>query len=94
MSKIKILVIEDEIIIADHLCDILNELGYECFEPAINYTEAIDSLKTNQPDVAIIDIQLGGKKTGIDLAEYINENYNFPFIFLTSNSDPLTIEKA
>lgn len=94
MKKIKIHVIENEVIIADNLCDTLEELGYECFEPSLNYSDAVESLKTNQPDIAIIDIQLGGKKTGIDLAQHINDNYKLPFIFLTSNTDPLTINQA
>tara|TARA_R110001583_G_scaffold40488_3_gene129269 strand:+ start:4562 stop:5281 length:720 start_codon:yes stop_codon:yes gene_type:complete len=94
MEKISVLVVEDEIIIADNLCDILEELGYNALEPALNYTEAMLQIKTEQPDIAILDIALGGKKTGIDLAAEIRKNYNFPFIFLTSNTDPLTVEKA
>lgn len=94
MEKIKVLVVEDEIIIADHLCDILDELGYSALEPAINYSEAIAQISSEVPDIAILDIELGGRKTGIDLAKYIIENYNFPFIFLTSNTDPQTVEKA
>ncbi len=94
MSKIKILVVEDEIIIADNICDTLNVLGYEALEPAISYTEAIESIERDVPDIAILDIQLSGKKTGIDLAKKIKEEYNFPFIFLTSNSDITTVNEA
>ncbi|MEW4923216.1 response regulator [Algibacter sp. 2305UL17-15] len=94
MDKVKILVVEDEIIIADNICDSLNDLGYEALEPAINYTEAIDVIENNYPDIAILDIQLSGKKTGIDLAKKINRDYKFPFIFLTSNSDLATINEA
>jgi len=94
MEKIKILVVEDEIIIADHLCDTLEDLGYLPLEPAINYSDAITQISDEIPDIAILDIELGGRKSGIDLAQYIIENYNFPFIFLTSNTDPQTVEKA
>lgn len=94
MSKVKILVVEDEIVIADNICDSLDELGYEVFEPAINYTEAVELLKTERPDIAMLDIQLAGSKDGIDLAWHIKENYNIPFIFLTSNADPRTVERA
>ena len=65
MDKIKILVVEDEIIIADNLCDVIEELGYEALEPALNYTEALEFIQEKKPDLAILDIQLGGKKTGI-----------------------------
>lgn len=94
MSKVKILVVEDEIVIADNICDILDELGYEVFEPAINYTEALELLETEQPDLAMLDIQLAGAKDGIDLAWKIKEDHDIPFIFLTSNADPRTIERA
>ncbi len=76
MSKVKILVVEDEIIIADHICDTLEALGYEALEPVINYTEAIESIETEKPDIAILDIQLSGRKTGIDIAEKIRNKYD------------------
>ncbi|MCC1484137.1 LytR/AlgR family response regulator transcription factor [Winogradskyella immobilis] len=94
MSKVKILVVEDEIIIADNICDTLNSLGYKALEPAVNYTEAIELIENENPDIAILDIQLSGQKTGIDLAKKIKEDYNFPFIFLTSNADVSTVNEA
>ncbi len=94
MSKIKILVVEDEIVIADNICAILEDLGYEVLEPAIHYDEALETIKEELPDLAILDIQLGGRKDGIDLAWKIKEEYEFPFIFLTSNADAATVERA
>ena len=94
MAKIKILVVEDEILIADNICDTLEGLGYEPLEPAISFTEAVEIIDNDKPDLAILDIQLSGKKTGIDLAEFITKNYKFPFIFLTSNSDEATLSEA
>ncbi|WP_299015657.1 response regulator [uncultured Polaribacter sp.] len=94
MGKVKILVVEDELIIADNICDTLIDLGYNALEPAINYTEAIATIEKEKPDIAILDIQLSGKKTGIDIAKKIIESYNFPFIFLTSNSDQFTLNQA
>lgn len=94
MDKVKILVVEDEMIIADNICDALEELGYQALEPAISYTEAIGRIEEEKPDIAILDIQLSGKKTGIDIAKKIRESYHFPFIFLTSNADSLTLNLA
>ncbi|MFN0728321.1 LytR/AlgR family response regulator transcription factor [Polaribacter gochangensis] len=94
MNKVKILVVEDEVIIADHICDSLEELGYEPLEPAISYTEAIETIEAEKPDIAILDVQLAGKRTGIDLAKTIKEKYDFPFIFLTSNADAATVNLA
>ena len=94
MKKIKVLVVEDEVIIADDICRNLKDLGYLVTDPAICFTEAVSTLENENPDIAILDIQLSGKKTGIDVAQQINENYNIPFIFLTANSDIDTVSKA
>lgn len=94
MDKIKILVVEDEVIIADNICDILEELGYEALFPVISYAQAVESLERNQPDMVLLDIQLSGSKDGIDLAWKIKEDYDIPFIFLTSNADKITIDRA
>lgn len=94
MPKIKILVVEDEIVIADDICDTLRELDYELLEPALNYTEALQTLEKEQPDLALLDIQLGGQKDGIDLAWKIKEDFDIPFIFLTSNADAATVNRA
>lgn len=94
MEKVKIIVVEDEILIADNICDALEDLGYEVLEPAISYSEAVQRIEDEQPDIAILDIQLSGSKSGIDLAKKINESYHFPFIFLTSNADVATVTEA
>jgi len=94
MQNVKILIVEDELIIAEHIADSLNELGYEVMEPVINYTEALASIENEIPDLALLDVQLSGRRSGIDLAERINELYHFPFIFLTSNSDGVTVSAA
>ena len=94
MGKVKIVVVEDEIIIADHLCETLEGLGYETFEPAISFTEGKELIDEVRPDIVILDIHLSGRKDGIDLAQYIRENHDIPFIFLTSFSDKATLERA
>jgi len=94
MDKVKVLVVEDQIIIADNICNVIEKLGYYALEPAINYTEASELIKSESPDIAILDIQLSGSKTGIDLAKDIQEENKFPFIFLTSNADKDTLNEA
>ncbi len=94
MEKVTIMVVEDEIVIADNICRTLKKLGYNTLEPVINYTEAVELLQHEQPDLVLLDIQLAGSKDGIDLAWKIKEDYNIPFIFLTSNADPRTVERA
>ena len=94
MEKVKILVVEDEMIIADIIVSALESFGYNPLEPAITYSEAVDTIEENKPDIGIFDIQLSGRKTGIDLARTVNEKYNFPFLFLTSFSDKNTLNEA
>lgn len=94
MGKVKIQVVEDEIVIADNICNILEKLGYEVLEPVINYSEAVEQLEKECPDLSLLDIQLAGSKDGIDLAWKIKEDFNIPFIFLTSNTDPRTVGRA
>ena len=94
MPRIKIGIIEDEMVIARTIESTLDELGYECCGPASGYGEALELLETDKPDLVLLDINLSGKKDGIDLAEKINLLYQIPFIFLTANSDMATIELA
>ena len=94
MSKIKIGIVEDEAIIADNLSNTLMHLGYDVAEPAASYAEAIIMIETEKPDLLLLDIQLKGKKDGIDLAMKIKEDYCLPFIFLTANADAATVQRA
>ena len=94
MSKVKILVVEDELIIAEDIRMMLEDLGYEVIGTVPNYSEAIELIDKNLPDVVLIDILLSGEKDGITLAETIREKYNLPFIFITSHSDTATVERA
>ena len=91
---IKILIVEDNVIIADDMQSMLEEIGYEVVDNVIVYEQAIEVLKNNHVDLVLIDIILASDKTGIDLGKHIRQNYNIPFIFVTSNSDKATVENA
>ncbi len=90
----KVLVVEDEMIIAMSLSDTLEELGYQVLGTCDSFEETIQVLEQELPDVALVDIKLKGDKTGIDIGKVINERFQIPFIFLTSNSDKATIDQA
>ena len=94
MNKIKIGVVEDEVIIADSICAVLRQLGYDTTEPATSYSEALDMIESEKPDLLLLDINLAGSKDGIQLAAEIKVRYDLPFIFLTANSDSATVERA
>jgi CheY-like chemotaxis protein len=76
----KIGIVEDELIIADSIAKLLQEMNYAVTEPAISFAEAVEMLEEEKPDLVLVDIQLRGKKDGIDLALYINEHCGIPFI--------------
>lgn len=93
-QPIKILIVEDNVIIADDMQSMLEEIGYEIVDNVIVYEQAVDVLKNNHIDLVLIDIILASDKTGIDLGKHIRDTYNIPFIFVTSNSDRATVENA
>lgn len=94
MLKIKIGVVEDEMIIAATITNTLKKLNYNVATTASNYQEAIKMIEQEQPQLLLLDINLGGQKDGIDIAAYVRTNYNLPIIFLTANSDTATIQRA
>lgn len=93
-EPIKILIVEDNVIIADDMQSMLEEIGYEIVDNVIVYEQAVEVLKNNHVDLVLIDIILASDKTGIDLGKHIRDVYNIPFIFVTSNSDRATVENA
>ena len=94
MEKVKVLVVEDETIIAESIISMIEKMGYEYIGTAIRAKEAFDIAKEKKPDIALLDIHLKGEKTGIWLAEQIKNELDIPYIFMTSFSDRQTIEQA
>lgn len=90
----KVIIVEDEFVIAETISNSIKEMGYDVLDPVSNFTEAIELIEEKLPDIGILDIQLAGKKTGIDLAQVINDKYHFPFIFLTSKTDQFSLQEA
>lgn len=90
--KSRILIVEDEILIALSVKRMLES----CFssEIANDYEEAKLLLSHKLFDLVLIDISLSGEKTGLDLAQFINDNISIPFIFTTALTDPGTLEKV
>ncbi len=94
MSSKRILIVEDEFIIAQNLTQILVELGYVVSGHAFDAAEALEILQKGQTDLALLDINLGAGMDGIALAAEIRRDFALPFIFLTSHSDKQTIDRA
>lgn len=94
MSKGKILIVEDEVIIAQDLQDILELQDYEVSAIAYTYDQAITALAAHEFDLAFLDISLRGPGNGLEVADVINKKYKIPFIFLTSFSDSESIAQV
>ncbi|MBO6514928.1 MAG: response regulator [Bacteroidia bacterium] len=91
--KTKILIVEDDPIIAEDLQATLNEFGYEALEPADNADAALKSVRINEPDLCMLDVHLGHEIDGIQLADMINKDHNIPIVFLTAFNDRSTIDR-
>jgi len=90
----RILIVEDDPLIAEDIAESLKEIGYEIAGIAYDSTEALELIGGLNPDIAILDINLDSEKDGIEIAGHIKEHHSFPFIFLTSYADKNTIERA
>ena len=89
----KILVVEDDPFVADDLVDKLTGLEYRVTAVAESYELALEAVEREKPDLALLDIELKGNKTGIDLGKELSKK-DIPFIYLTSIQDMSTYLKA
>lgn len=94
MSEIRVLIVEDEVLIAEDIADSLNAIDYQVAGVAYSSEKALEFLKKAHPDIVLLDIQIKGSMNGIELAHLINQDYRLPFIFLTSFADKNTVESA
>lgn len=76
---IKILVVEDEIIVALDIEKTLLKLGFKVTNKVTNYDDAIKSVKKNKPDIVLMDIKLKNSKDGIETAKDIQKNLKYTY---------------
>ena len=92
-SKKKILIVEDENIVAMDIRKMLLESGYEITSMISSGEEAIINVRENKPDLILMDIVLKGKMTGIDASRIISQYFDIPIIYLTAlSSDDSLLE--
>lgn len=94
MNKIKILVVEDEAIIAKNIESKLLKAGYDVVDTVYTGNDAVKSALEKNPDIILLDIKLKGETGGIEAAEKIKQVKDIPVIYLTSYTDEDTFEKA
>jgi len=94
MSKPEIMIVEDELLIAEDIKICLRNSGYNISATAVSGKETLDKIKLKQPDLILMDIKLSGEMDGIETTRKINSLYNIPIVYLTANADKLTAYKA
>jgi len=87
----RILIVEDEFITARDLQEIVGKCGHECVGKADTYEKALHLIKTEEPEIALVDISLKGSKDGIQFARTLREEFNIIIIFVTAYADPKTL---
>ena len=94
MNPIKILVVEDEIIVAEDIAGRLKKLGYAVTATVASGEEALEKVAENRPDLVLMDIVLKGEMDGVTAAEKIRTRVDVPTVFLTAYADDKTLERA
>ncbi len=91
---VKLLLVEDEFLIAEFLQMNLESLGYQVCELVGTGEEAIELAEKEQPDIVLMDIHLSGEIDGIEAALEIHQRFQIPIIFMTGYFDEKTMAQA
>lgn len=94
MNKIRIVILEDEFIVAEDISSLLTEYGYDIARVFDNGEEAVKNILESPPDLLLVDIHLAGAMTGIELVQKVKESFAIPVIYITANSEPGTYQLA
>lgn len=92
-KQLKILIVEDQFVEANHLRLMLKKAGHSVIGMARSVSDAKYYIAEQRPELVLLDIFLSGKETGIDLAEILKDD-NIPFIYLSANSNEEVLSKA
>jgi PAS domain S-box-containing protein len=93
-KKVKILVVEDEILTAENIRIVLESSGYGVLPLLATGEEAVQSVRETLPDLVLMDIKLEGEMDGIEASRRVRELADVPIIYLTAYSDEQTLERA
>ena len=93
-SKPRVLIVEDEILIAEELKVRLSLLGFSVIAAVESGEEGIAIATRERPDLVLMDIRLKGKKDGVQAAEEIHGQVDVPVVYLTAYSDRLTVDRV
>jgi len=90
----KVLIVEDEPLIAKEIAFNLQDYGYDIAGVAHSYEKALTILQNREVDIALLDIAIKGTRNGIELGELLKAKYQIPFLFLSSYCDDDTVQEA
>jgi len=91
---LRILIVEDERIVAADLQQMLRELGYDAYAVAASGADALAIARQTRPDIALMDIRIRGLLDGIETAAQLRREFNTAVIFLTAHTDDDTLQRA
>jgi len=93
-QKHKILIVEDDLVIAKNLQMMLKKMDYQVAQVLDSGEALLEALQQEIPDLILLDINLAGALDGIETAQQLKKTFDIPFIFLTALSDRPTLERA
>lgn len=91
---IKVLIVEDEVIVAEEISADLEDYGFKITEIAISSEECFSAIENDVPHIILMDINIKGNKDGIETAKLIHQTSTIPVIYLTANTDSATFKRA
>lgn len=94
MKDIKILIVEDEVLIAEHIKDYLTGFGFSEIYLAHSKNAAFEAIEHLALDLILLDLHLQLPKDGLDIARYLDDKNACPYIFITANADILIVQEA
>lgn len=93
-SNARLLIVEDDVSSAEDLRDVLEHMGYQVPLLAHSGAEAVTAAEQSSPDLVLLDIDLGGGMTGIEVARHLRARRRIPVVFLTGNGSDRVVDEA
>lgn len=85
-----VLIVENEVIVADDMARVVGDLGFKALRPAFSFAQAVDLFLSHSPDLVILDIRLASTQSGLDFAHWLRSEHSTPIIYLTVFDDRAT----
>jgi len=93
-AKLRIMIVEDERLVARDLQYQLEDMGHEVVANCDNWDDAVELAETEAPEFALLDINIRGEKNGVEIARHLRDWIDIPFLFLSAHSDADTLRQA